>query len=184
MGIGNPAWPTSEGERTGGSLPLMGIGNGRLRVNSSVTLGVTLITPHGDRKRDAVAGAAAARRCPHYPSWGSETTRLTARYLFRVELITPHGDRKPLDQGDGAVPRRRLITPHGDRKRWQRSSAAAPLPEPHYPSWGSETPRSGRRRCPATSSHYPSWGSETSGTSASRRQRRISLPLMGIGNLS
>ena len=77
------------------------------------------------------------------------------------QLITPHGDRKHRRLGLG-VAGRHLITPHGDRK-----------------------PEAKRRahRC-GRCSHYPSWGSETLALLASHRSGAISLPLMGIGNLT
>ena len=53
---------------------------------------------------------------------------------------------------------------------------------PHYPSWGLET----RSRMPAgihrIYPHYPSWGLETPHSLQVHSSRRISLPLMGIGN--
>ena len=134
MGIGN-SLTASAVDGLSISLPLMGIGNhlgGRAAGGPSV-----LITPHGDWKR---CGTRASGAGP-YP------------------LITPHGDWKP-GRPNLRRPRWTLITPHGDWKhplgRWTAARGAGT----HYPSWGLETSRALRpaRRAPP---HYPSWGLET-----------------------
>ena len=99
-----------------------------------------LITPHGDRKRSAPAPRTEGRP-PHYPSWGSETSRTTAwpvtSKCVSLPLMGIGNAQVPKLAARGVV----LITPHGDRKRRDARQRQRELLRAHYPSWGSETVR-------------------------------------------
>ena len=164
------------------SLPLMGIEN--QRADFGVRLRhPRLITPHGDRKRNAAGKSSLAtalslplmgienrrhprRRPPprsaHYPSWGSKTRRGQRReYLAVGRLITPHGDRKRGSPPPAAhTPHRAHYPSWGSKTHLPRVHRTTARPA-HYPSWGSKT-----RACPSrgtadSAAHYPSWGSKT-----------------------
>ena len=119
----------------GSSLPLMGIGNlpWPARITSTpcphypswgsetfsscslIWPRSLLITPHGDRKREAPPGAREAPRT-HYPSWGSETCG-TACCVGGIAVSLPlMGIGNAVEHVCAAIVRH-LITPHGDRKR-------------------------------------------------------------------
>ena len=118
----------------GVSLPLMGIGNSTPGPRAGT--GSPLITPHGDRKRNARADSTERYSCS-LPLMGIGNTAQdvdegeTSHSLplmgignlsdgrgasGRASLITPHGDRKHRADLVDSSPVR-LITPHGDRKR-------------------------------------------------------------------
>ena len=80
-----------------------------------------------------------------------------------------------------------LITPHGDRKPAGATRHASGRAYPaHYPSWGSETLGDVGFDLPAIELELitPHGDRKRAGsTGAPARQRRHSLPLMGIGNM-
>ena len=180
MGIGNalPAWSIASADSI--SLPLMGIGNGRLR-GCRWWAGPVLITPHGDRKPPVYLPIDRRTNPAHYPSWGSETGIRCAYGRGENRLITPHGDRKRTPALRPVYHTRGLITPHGDRKQHGLHVGAGEYPV-SLPLMGIGngrkclvcrgtgqliTPHGDRKRACLTARvlrrqpHYPSWGSET-----------------------
>ena len=164
------------------SLPLMGIGNPGRHHHHQRRAGVTLITPHGDRKlrRTRHPPATTPSHYPswgsetvwhegkkrvepgaHYPSWGSETGRLHVHVHRAVAASLPLMGIGNLRHLSLAPPAAHLITPHGDRKPLTGRGELIDRDRTHYPSWGSETPVRPVRRIVRADTHYPSWGSET-----------------------
>ena len=141
----------------------------------------------------------------HYPSWGFETREARRGRLSRLAcLITPHGDSKPFTQRRTSCPRCRTSLPlMGIRNLFLTTLQSTGI-DSHYPSWGFETlshspgmhqplaklitPHGDSKQARApeslfeTSAHYPSWGFELGVGQRADRDRRDSLPLMGIRN--
>ena len=187
------------GER--GSLPLMGIGNGHGGSNAR-TFVDGLITPHGDRKPRrmsppisriprslplmGIGNCTGDRRgsrggAPHYPSWGSETSRRHSASHPARELITPHGDRKRAlaEALEASVERSLPLMGIGNSVQSASYPANSTV---SLPLMGIGNPTA-RPPSPSTArAHYPSWGSETIVIHAPGGDADDSLPLMGIGN--
>ena len=181
MGIGNlskhlQALPRrTPAALSSSSLPLMGIGNRGPHGRGAIDHAPKLITPHGDRER---CWPGALRVChtahAHYPSWGSGTRspgtwpHSEPANCHSLPLMgIGNGRMQPAARWSPAVSG--LITPHGDR---EPGSVLETFPQ-SLPLMGREHP---------ILPHYPSWGSGTHGKA--RNCRPISLPLMGIGNLT
>ena len=153
MGIGNtgqPPWRDLPGRC---SLPLMGIGNARRRA------------PRPDTSRSILS---------HYPSWGSETSRLQHAGRLRAP---PSADFSLPLMGIGNPTCADVLTAAREKQRFTSS----------LPLMG--IGNAGRRgvgivAVPSGAPHYPSWGSETAcaGYVDQRHAQQNSLPLMGIGN--
>ena len=168
------------------SLPLMGIENLTVTADAQRTRCGALITPHGDRKRDAVPRRrATALQGSHYPSWGSKTCRRMPDAGPACTALHAHGDRKRSRSLTSASPRTVLITPHGDRTR-PHGSRAGQAPQALITPHGDRKPPVSRPRRrltdlitphgdrklpslqepllprPHPPTHYPSWGSKTS----------------------
>ena len=117
-----PSWGSETGSRTlrNPEHPSLITPHGdrkRNRVAAVGRLNPRLITPHGDRKLFAGDAPYQVEAWPHYPSWGSETGRARGGLVNRaLVLITPHGDRKPTPSRTCPCWTGELITPHGDRK--------------------------------------------------------------------
>ena len=114
MGIGNLTVLEVRTLLWGLSLPLMGIGNFQIRPGSRL------------------------RPLTHYPSWGSETTRLKISASGTDTHYPSWGSETCSPPRPSTGHRATLITPHGDRKQ-ASALPGRPTPTPHYPSWGSET---------------------------------------------
>ena len=159
MGIGNHCASVVLIHRDGHSLPLMGIGNPTCKSGT--------YTP----------------ATPHYPSWGLETTWTGAHRSTRSGthypswgLETPLPDAGVLHVCEGSLP----LMGIGNFRQQQalpRRYAA------HYPSWGLETARPTGGLWPC-GPHYPSWGLETHSFALVVPKVPLSLPLMGIGNVT
>ena len=157
MGIGN-LLAKPDGEPFRNSLPLMGIGNQRLRQRRRGRVD-RLITPHGDREL-ATPPRGARRRCaPHYPSWGSGTPGLARWCYWPVCSLPLMGIGNRLRRAAHRL-RHQLITPHGDREL---------ALEPH--------------RRPLSFDSLPLMGIGNDGdVRFTHALYDLSLPLMGIGN--
>ena len=142
-----------------GSLPLMGIENGRARCGGrSAPLGSLPLMGIENRR-----SCSRRQRCrlTSLPLMGIEnrSTRCCERAGFSTHY--PSWGSKTVVAAVAALPCDRLITPHGDRK----------------------LRRADRQRRPRDRAHYPSWGSKTADADILCGECWISLPLMGIENL-
>ena len=151
------AWARSSAVRCHASLPLMGIGNWNIRLDSRFRLHSLPLMGIGNF---TATNATGSDTYTSLPLMGIGNPGPPGKSMRRLTLITPHGDRKP-----------------------RRSAMPSSSLRTHYPSWGSET-RCASTGTPApVPAHYPSWGSETPVRGAGGRPMTgCSLPLMGIGN--
>ena len=185
-----------------------------------------LTTPHGDREPSEDSSRSTFSRA-HYPSWGSGTRRAQRGCQPATRSLPLMGIGNVSSRRSGGSPKKcslplmgignsysppiadtttlgslplmgignktgrlvsgrvvALTTPHGDREP-PRRRPDRPIHPTHYPSWGSGTTER-RALCPGLWLSLPLMGigNLSYGAEGERVIDGLSLPLMGIGNLT